>query len=198
MTDQYVSFDIGIRNMAYCILVRNKQEPMRIAQWDNVDIKGKTARDTTNKLMTLLDHIMFDQVDVTQPIHVLVESQPSKVCQLIKTLQVYILAYFDIVAKYHCNVTVTTETVSPICKLTLTDQVPAAEVTAKGRKEKLKQRRQRYQNNKKAAVAAVQGLMSDKCLTCSDELCDRFTKSKKRDDFADCLLQGLFIARKGK
>lgn len=188
---QYISFDIGTRNMAYCIVTHDGTRS-RITHWDNVDVKGRTIKDTTARMLALLDDIAYSQCDFALPTTVLVENQPSKVAQVIRTLQVYIVSYFDIVSMYHGRTDVVTRTISPHCKLQLTDVQPVAP-TGGSRKAKQQCRRKKYQANKKAAVAAVQELLESGRVDADDSVKHIFTASKKKDDLADCLLQALSV-----
>jgi hypothetical protein len=189
MSTQYISFDVGTRNMAYCVACKT-EDAMRITHWDNVDIKGTSAKHTTTALMALLDRIFFEEMMDDVPTVVLVESQPNRVAQIIRTLQVYIMAYFDIVAKYQGR-PISTRTVSPRCKLELT-KVETSRAPSLPRQAA---RRRQYRANKEAAVDAVRVIVERRtAVRMDDRLAQRFLDSKKRDDLADCLLQAMFVA----
>ena len=174
---QIVSFDVGIRNLAYCIIIGED-----MTAWDNVDIKGATNDATTTKLLELLDHIAFDVLDVSRPITVLVEDQPRRASNLMKHVQIHISAYFKILCHFQALVSVKLKQVNPKRKLTICPSSVKSKQT----------RRKQYKSNKQAAVTTVSEMLNGPCtITVSDELKSKFFNSKKKDDLADCLLQAI-------
>lgn len=182
MCRQILSFDVGVRNLAYCVIIDDAGKQLKA--WDNVDIKGSTKDATTDKLMNLLDHIAFDLLDVNRPIVILVENQPRRASNLMKHIQIHISAYFKILGYFHALVSVKLHDIHPNRKLTMClsqSRLP------KGTRQK------QYKSNKQAAVHTVSQLLRGPCadVDISDELKHKFYSTKKKDDLADCLLQAM-------
>lgn len=179
---QVVSFDIGTRNLAFCVVHVPCSAQPRVVAWEKHDIKGGSDKHTTDNLLRLLDHVAND-VMADEPTIVLVENQPSRACRIMKVVQLYVVAYFDVVA-FYTGRDVVTRCVSPKGKLRTAD-APARALRGT--------RNARYRSNKATAVTAVAGLLDGDRVDVPDALKRAFRCCKKNDDYADCLLQALFF-----
>ena len=98
----YISFDIGIKNLALCILKKTDAE-INILDWRIIsladkkkDIKG--IDDISERIYMELDNIIgflkengIDNID-----YVLIENQPSNLNGIMKTIQYIIYCYFSL------------------------------------------------------------------------------------------------------
>ncbi len=66
-----LSFDVGVKNLAYCLLDSNQ----KIIRWNIVDISHSSYQGRCSKLISELDNI---NLDIEEPITVIIERQMSK------------------------------------------------------------------------------------------------------------------------
>jgi len=66
-----LSFDVGVKNLAYCLLDSNQ----KIIRWNIVNISHSSYEGRCNKLISELDNI---NLDIQEPITVIIEKQMSK------------------------------------------------------------------------------------------------------------------------
>lgn len=70
----YLSFDVGIKNLAYCML----DEDCNILLWDVLDISGPTYDKQCERLIMKLEKIRYDQLDESYDITVVIEKQMAR------------------------------------------------------------------------------------------------------------------------
>lgn len=189
-----VSIDVGLRNLAWCIVQFHKNAPTDIAQWEVADVlahsnsKAKVTSITTDKAvdMTLRylrdQKVCFDKL-IDSDVTVLIENQPAgrRGSAKMKCTQTAIYCFFRTLYPEW-----TIQAVSPALKLSLciakfcSSGAPAFDFHSTCT---------RYVQNKQLAVAKVEHLQKyNESLNF-----DKFTTShtQKRDDLADCFLQAL-------
>lgn len=81
----HLSFDVGIKNLAYCVW-----DNENIRQWDVVDISGKNIHETSKNIIMLLD-----ELELGDEYTVLIENQPVYKNPTMKTIQIVIYTYFQ-------------------------------------------------------------------------------------------------------
>lgn len=136
----------------------------------------------------------------TAPTAIVVEQQPGRSMQM-KVLGYAVVSYFTTLAVVQ-NIDLRVETISAKYKLQLCDQLEIPKqrptirksnhpepATAKARRQREKGRL--YRTNKWRGVEGCKKLMEPDGVVVSDELREEFKKSKKKDDLADTLLQGI-------
>lgn len=89
----YLSFDIGLKNLAYCIVKR--LEPLELGEWEIVDISGPNIHEISRKCIVFLDEL-YPKLDAE--ITVLIENQPVYKNPTMKTVQIVIYTYFQMLA----------------------------------------------------------------------------------------------------
>lgn len=202
------SFDMGAANLAVCVL---EIETKQVQHWFLIDIfRGESVASGTEvksgdcnvdhhieALVPALDEFYDIFKTVT---HVAIEQQPSgrgdyannKMHNLQHALKVWFLTRFGICARI----------VSPKHKLkiirtalkeddALCDPVPSTPKAAKTatKTEKARVARQRYQYHKKRAIQCTRKIGADHATETQMTL---FGASKKKDDYGDSFLQGLW------
>ena len=92
------SFDIGIKNLAYCILYKNDDNTITIHKWDNIQLledhekcKGFPLNEITKRMYNRLNTELNDY-DITE---VLLENQPCLKNPVMKSIQMIIYGYFQ-------------------------------------------------------------------------------------------------------
>ena len=98
----YISFDIGIKNLALCIL-ENKNNNINIIDWRVITLADK-KKDVNG--LNLISEILFYELDnIIGSIeelkyegidYVLIENQPSNLNGIMKSIQLLIFSYFSL------------------------------------------------------------------------------------------------------
>ena len=164
-----VSFDVGVKNLAYCAL----RDDGGIEAWEVYGVDPSTTREPEKlcpEVARTLDErwpTAFRDADV-----VVIERQPGKNRKM-KTVEAYLHMYFAVRGKR-------VVLFSPSKKL-------AGEDAGMHGKSK-------YHLRKKTSVILVDDLLKDER---NAAFTDFFKNSKKKDDLADCLMQGLAFFREG-
>jgi hypothetical protein len=111
-----ISFDIGIKNLAYCIMDSEKES---IIETELIDLKCKkqNIQNIIDATLELLDDI-FSKLDTTQKIHVIIESQ---MISSMKAIQTVINVFFKIHKKYE-SLDIESKYISAKNKLSLIDK----------------------------------------------------------------------------
>jgi hypothetical protein len=190
----YVSFDIGVKNLALCIINQIGNE-INIIDWKIIELaqckkEVKNINENADRLYVELDNIVgqlndigFSKIDV-----VLIEDQPSNLNGIMKRIQLLIFSYFNLL-KHWDNAVSDVILVNPSLKLQTHSIIPPSR-----RDKTIKYtRREKYINNKKDSVEICKYYIKD-----NEKLMTFFTSNKKLDDYADTLLQTVsYIRKKG-
>lgn len=168
-----LSFDVGIKNLAYCMYNTSQDA---IMAWDIIDLSNNTsARDLDSLSKALVDALddLVSSRDV-ESWHVLIENQPVMKNPTMKSIQMMIYTYFRILHIHgHCVATV--QFVSAMKKNSY--------MKSKGYMLKPKD----YQSNKASSIECVK-----KCLEAKDQHTQWLAvldAHKKKDDLCDAFLQ---------
>ena len=238
MSFKILSFDIGIKNLAYCIIEYNKDnKTTKIIKWDIINLLedevdclkccgilknnslcnknckkyiidscnikkgycGTHIKKITDKIYTEkkinankininilidklvknLDYILLDINDVDD---ILIENQPALKNPKMKTIQIALYMFFLIREKTDNNNT----RISNIIHYSATNKLKVYNGPIIKPKAKKK-----YDINKELSVIYTKYMINDQ-LSCLDF----FNNSKKKDDLADCYLQGMYYIYK--
>ena len=182
---QVISFDIGIRNFAYCILhVFPNESPPKVHQLEVVDLgcSKNNKQAAIDAILDLLDEIVFHQLDLTKPIVVLIEQQMTAT---MKAIQVAINVFFKMTAKYQ-TVDLTTKYLSAKHKLALRSKFPEYNETNDSENVATT----KYKQNKKDGIHfglwCLQEILQD------SENYQKVVAMKKKDDACDTLLMCMY------
>lgn len=173
---QVIAFDIGIKNLAYCIF-DNKQ----LKSIDKVDLQcnKKDYQKIIDSVIELMDSILFSILDVNRPIVVLIESQMTAIMRCIQTV---INTYFKVTAKYQ-TLDVATKYLSAKHKLNLmshfTDYKPTEELKTT-----------KYKQNKTDSIHFGKWLLETKYH--NPEILQKLNNTKKNDDEYDAFLMCVY------
>ncbi len=163
-----LSFDMGYKNLAYCVL-----EDKQLTTWKCVNIvEGKSkAKKPSISVLTeaLIDHLNTEQLNADR---VLIEQQPVGFHRRSNT-GMKVLSH--VLQGYFYNKGIQVSFVSPKRKL-------------KGCPDcKSKPTKERYKIHKQYAIDKTREYLKGK----DNKWVDIFETADKQDDLADCLLQGL-------
>ena len=160
-----LSFDVGMKNLAFCIL-----KEQSITDWNVSEIKYKTNQSLCEAIVAHLDALP----QLLQCETVLIEKQPSRNNKM-RIIEALLNAYFVIK-----GVSVSD---SPVTKVIVySAKYKLGNSTMKGKSN--------YNERKKLSVARCRKFLENTNY-CNETFVNLFNDSKKKDDLADCLLQGL-------
>lgn len=186
----YVSFDIGVKNLALCV-IRQSQETVTMVDWTIITLAdNKKQIKGVNKIAEILyyelDNIIgkLGDIDIKYIDKVIIENQPSNLNGIMKTIQYLLFSYFDLLRHWD-KIVGEVILINPTQKLqnhTYLPQTIASPNTS---------RRDKYKINKQQSIEICkQYIMND------NSLHQIFLCHKKKDDLADTCLQTLSYIRK--
>lgn len=197
------SFDMGAKNLALCVLDSRMET---VVKWCMINIWAREEQETqtvvNSKKRTLDEHVeafvpALDQhlPDLASVVHVAIEQQPAgrgpfantKMQNLQNCLKTWFLTRLSLCA----------DIVSPKLKLNIT-RAELAEDDAKnpdGPPTTPKKASERYHYHKKRAITTTEKLLHTHTDATRAKM---FTSTRKKDDFADAFLQGLWWIRARK
>jgi hypothetical protein len=163
-----LSFDVGIKNLAYCVLDLHPDKKTILA-WEvyNVAGGGNPSRDLCLDLAASLDDRASSFKDVSA---VLIERQPGK-NRKAKSMEAYLHMYFVVKGK----------------------RVIVYDASRKLENEAYYEKGSYYQRKKTAIRLAAEFLDKNPQ---SPEMIRMYTGSRKKDDLSDCLLQALSFEKR--
>lgn len=188
----YISFDIGVKNLAICIL-NNTDDMVYIIDWDIICLADKKkslkgANNISEVLFPVLDAVIgkLESINIKYIDKVIIENQPSNLNGIMKTIQFMIYSYFDLLRHWDRTIGEVI-LINPSYKLQNHSYTPPlSNIDKMSRNEK-------YKLNKKNSIDICQYYIKD-----DERLKGYFNSHKKKDDLADTCLQTIsYIRKKG-
>lgn len=189
----YISFDIGVKNLAVCIL--KYEDTLNIIDWNIItlaetkkEIKG--VDDISERIFMQLDNMMgtlreksIDHID-----YILIENQPSNLNGIMKTIQHIIFTYFSLL-KHWDKIVDKVILVNASLKSKYHNFQPVIEqkeslVDAKKNSKGFK--REKYKLNKESSIQICRNYIQY-----DEKLIAIFDSNKKKDDLCDACLQAV-------
>ena len=187
-----VSFDIGIKNLACCILrtgTNKASETIDVIDWNIISLaapkeKIPPVQELSLRLFAELDAMLekLDSIGHETIDSVLIENQPSRLNGVMKSVQMLIYSYFQLRRHWEGKVK-NVHLISAACKLKDHDYVVDVAATEKTG----------YDLNKWKAIKLAEMYIGEDAT-----LQSRFCSYKKKDDMSDSLLQAIAWLRKQK
>lgn len=171
------SFDIGIKNLAYCIL----DQDSKINYWEVINLEASTETEITEKLIEIFDERDFLlECDI-----IVIEKQPSFNPKM-KMLSHVLHCYFVLRGIVDRNITH-----SKIEKITFISPKNKLKVYT-GPYVKVRAQTP-YARTKRLGIEYCKYMITE------EEECfkDLFKRTKKKDDLADCYMQGVYYLKFG-
>jgi hypothetical protein len=194
----YISFDIGVKNLALCIIKKDDETHiLEIIDWRIIaladskkEIKG--IEDITERIYMAMDNIMGDlknkEINVID--YVLIENQPSNLNGIMKTIQHIIYGYFSLIKFWDKDI----NNVLLINASLKTKNHKYVINIESGKQEDPKNkkgfRRDKYKNNKLLSIELCKEYISE-----DENLKKLFNENKKKDDLSDACLQAISYIR---
>jgi len=187
----YISFDIGVKNLALCILNETENQTVHILDWTIISLAEskrqiKGVNNIAEVLYYELDNIMgkLETLNIMRVDKVIIENQPSNLNGIMKTIQFLIFSYFDLLRHWDKRVGEVI-LINASVKLQHHSFVPLTNTM-----EKLS-RQEKYKLNKKQGIEICSYYIRN-----DESLKLFFNSHKKKDDLADTCLQTLAYMRK--
>jgi hypothetical protein len=186
----YVSFDIGLKNLALCIL-REEREKVSIIDWEVICLaeskkQFKGINNISDVIYCELDNIVgkLESINIKYIDKVIIENQPSNLNGIMKTIQHLIFSYFNLLRHWDKRVGEVI-LINPTIKLLHHSFEPTLQKEAKTTKQ------EKYKINKANGIEVCSYYVQN------DEVLKRFLLShKKKDDLSDTCLQTVAYIRK--
>jgi hypothetical protein len=192
----YISFDIGIKNLALCILEYNNNE-ISIIDWRVItlfdkkkDVNGINSLSEIlflelDNIIGLLKELNLDYID-----YVLIENQPSNLNGIMKTVQLLIFSYFSLLNHWD-KIVDNVLLINASLKLQNHNYNPDIPIKIDTTKTKKQQKNDKYRINKYLGIEITKYYIKNNTF-----LNEYFIKYKKKDDLADTLLQTVSYIKK--
>lgn len=179
-----ISFDIGIKNLAVCVMKCNEPLILHLISLFPKCPKAISIDKLSDSIYTNLDVLMGDIKnkfgDDAKIDNVLIENQPSRINGKMKTVQMIIYSYFYNLKHYE-NTVLNIHLVNPSLKL------------QEYNLPKLKDKRESYKQNKQTSIDLCMDIYKD-----NPYILGVIQENSKKDDLCDALLQGLAWIKKNK
>lgn len=189
----YVSFDIGVKNLALCIL-RYSENHLSIIDWRIITLADSKKQ---IKGIDMISEVLFYELDniigtlqeiKENHIHsIIIENQPSNLNGIMKTIQMLIYSYFNLLK--HWDKTVSEVIlINAVHKLQNHSYIPLSKQEQPAAKIS---KRDKYKLNKADSIEICKHYIKD------DKLLHKyFSSHKKKDDLADTCIQTISYLRK--
>jgi len=176
-----LSFDVGIKNLAYCILDEN----FKIFNWGVINIIDDQKKYDTDELANMLYNKLDELPVLLSAERVVIENQPSLKNPKMKTIQVLLLSYFVLKSRTVCNTIQKIDCFAPRNKLNIYQGPRRKEI------EDAITCKSVYSRTKKMSVEFTKDMLQEQT-----EWLAHISNSKKKDDLADSFIQGAcYLAR---
>tara|TARA_B110000259_G_C14031389_1_gene406862 strand:- start:2440 stop:3081 length:642 start_codon:yes stop_codon:yes gene_type:complete len=191
----YISFDIGVKNLALCIL-KQDNNLIEIIDWRVIclvekkkDINGLNSISEIlfyelDNIMGSLEELKYDKID-----YVLIENQPSNLNGIMKSIQLLIFSYFSLL-KHWDKLNMNVLLINASLKLQYHTFKPEPLKIDNSRTKK-QQKSDKYRKNKNDGIEITKYYIKE-----NEILNNYFTKHIKKDDLADTLLQTVSYIKK--
>ena len=192
-----LSFDIGIKNLAYCILYKdltiNNEKNLIIHKWGIINIleDNEKCKDISlDEIGTRMYKRLQDEFLEENITEVLLENQPVLKNPVMKSIQILIIGFF----KY--------ESVILGREIKLIKLINASNKLKLGKKliqfnesEDILKIKSKYNRNKKLAILYTNYFLEKELYSDYNKYNTLFNEHKKKDDLSDAFLQGLYYIK---
>ena len=192
-----LSFDIGIKNLGYCILYKdltiNNEKNLIIHKWGIINIleDNEKCKDISlDEIGTRMYKRLQDEFLEENITEVLLENQPVLKNPVMKSIQILIMGFF----KY--------ESVILGREIKLIKLINASNKLKLGKKliqfnesEDILKIKSKYNRNKKLAILYTNYFLEKELYSDYNKYYTLFNEHKKKDDLSDAFLQGLYYIK---
>ena len=192
----YLAFDIGIKNLAYCLFQYDPSSDFsfKIIDWNILDISIDEKKNVMDCQSDKLFHTLHETFGNKEIHHVVIENQPVLKNPVMKSVQIMVYSYFKMARMLQ-------EEIQTVCMVNAGNKLKFAFNTIQPFLIKETDEfndiptsinpKNKYKETKNASIQYVRALLSTKN---QNEQITYFDNFKKKDDLADTLLQGLYYS----
>lgn len=196
----YISFDIGFKNLAMCILELNhSEEAISIVDWRVITLADtkkelKSIEELSERIFMELDNVIgtLKSVSIEYIDFVLIENQPSNLNGIMKTIQHIIYTYFSLL-KYWDNNIGQVQFINASLKLKNHEHTSDIQLETNCKRNSKGFTREKYKWNKACSIEICKKYIEN-----DRSLLDYFEQNRKKDDLSDSLLQAISYIRSHK
>ena len=196
MIINYWIWDIGIKNLAYCV-VEVKKEKFKILDWNIIDLRSDNQIEGKKKCAKIslkdLSRSLYENLEANKIFkkfdYIIIENQPVLKNPTMKSIQMILYSYFafkslklkdfkDLILMNASN------------KMKVYTKPTDSELT-----EKINKLKSKYSRNKKLSILHSQLILEEHS---TNDWLDFFKSNKKKDDLADAFLMCMYFGIKNK
>jgi len=197
-----LSFDIGIKNLSYILIeiidiTKDIETCYTIIDWDIINIIGDKEK-VKDKSFNEISQLLFDKLLEKFPNsyieklnYIVLENQPVLKNPIMKSIQIMIYSYF-MTKKMEYNYNMNIKFQNANLKIKLKEELKNFDCEIKEVKKKLN-----YKEMKQMGLYLTNHLFTQN-ENIEEDIREKYEKNKKKDDLADCLLQGLYFCINNK
>jgi hypothetical protein len=198
-----IGWDIGIKNLAYCIFKFNDEtEKITIVDWNIIDLRTETqiknGKKCTKICLKDLSLALYETLENNKNFkkfdYIIIENQPVLKNPTMKSVQMILYSYFAFKS-------VKVKDFKDLILMNASNKlkVYTKKIENNETLDKINKIKSKYSRNKKLSILHTELLLSEifekkKC----EEWLDFFSSNKKKDDLADSFLMNLFFLKKNK
>jgi hypothetical protein len=191
----YISFDIGVKNLALCIL-RHNGNNLSIIDWRIITLAdSKKQIKGIDKISEILYYELDNIIGTLQGINenhihaVIIENQPSNLNGIMKTIQMLIYSYFNLLKHWD-------KTVSEVILINAIHKLQNHSYTPSSKQETTATKitkQDKYKLNKADSIEICKHYIKD-----DTDLQPYFNSHKKKDDLSDTCIQTIsYLIKQG-
>jgi len=182
---QIISFDIGIKNLALCILhydhVHTKHVEIKVWRVIDLNCKKSDAMGLVGATLATLDTVTQELMSPDMETFVIIENQ---MITTMKSLQTAINMYFQVMSRHVLSVPIHVEYINPRLKLKLAEHLEGYNKEPSSRTYS-----QKYKQNKVDSVDLAKWLLQKRFH--DPDSCEFLLSNTKKDDLADSYNQAV-------
>jgi hypothetical protein len=204
MKRRVLSIDVGIKNLAFCVVEVDGECAARVVDWKVVSVidEGVNTKKLSLDVITeqMVSTLMqeFGKFDPDRVFDlVLIENQPTNKNRTMKSVSVEIYTFFTMLKMMHGTVRkirfVSAKHKLSLCDSSSSSVARAATPSRRPNKQRKKDASAAYRDRKKQAVELVRSKYLP--IVCDQDMARLFDAARKKDDLADCLLQCIYYVQ---
>lgn len=185
-----LSFDVGIKNLAYCVLEVTAEVPLYIVEWNTINlfedvseptnVKKITIEEIATRLLSMLQVLFTDHTYD----YVLIENQPVQKNPTMKSVQMMIYSFF-MLQRLSLDSLCEVRFINAGNKVKLLRNLPETPEISE-----LKKIATPYKRNKKLAVVIARYYLAGME---QPTMTEKLRQTSKQDDLCDSFLQAVYF-----